>query len=1691
MSDVIQNEQDILNRAVKDGGSYAVIKKRLESEGSELLNSVKDLNQKRQMEFGGTSNEIIGKINLRTENNAIPVDMCQANGHILLGYDVYMGMKTNVEINDIFSLYKVEQLDDDFKVTEVSLIDSFIDDDRFKKSISELFKYYKNAKITQITKKKNNIYIAFKIGSNVTDLKVYKFEIKKDGEIIYLDDNGSKELSLPQAHNFNWIQSSRDNFVDGKNPHVSIMDKIFVETVGGDLTIKLENNTDSGMGIYAEPVEDKNQSLEDGKYFYAEIGSLILLKILPYRESNYRYFVFNALTEKVVRIDAIGQSCIQLPENHGITFPNGYYLENGDYKIFEKESENLTYFQTMISPNGEDYMYIYYDPISSFYTIYSYNIIKKELANPIHAHGYSLYENGNFFVFRHSENNEATKVHPLRIWKTPFCSDEYFYNLSKEKTPTFLSNIGNAELVRGISDLYSVINYINKNEVTTSLYEGLIKTSKKCLDDYHWLSNENVGKINLKIEKIISTCELVIDEFEKVKNIQKQATEAITKAEKDQKLIVSQSKLVSDTSIAENVEVLSKIKSQMGHLISIKEQRYIDVEKVISLQKEIEETKSYVNEKLLNVLQKEQSFSHYFEAIQKIESELEKTVKVVDIEPLEIETLKVNEEIDLINNEVNEIEVKDATITTTILDKVSEIFSKLNQLKSKIKNKKKSFRSSEAKTEFSSQFKLLTQSIASALSKSETPDNCDAELSRLMGQVESLESKFADFDEYLAEISQKRNDIQDLFEGHKLQLVNELQKKTANIEKAANMALKNISKKVEGFDSVDALNSYFASDAIILKVYQYIEQIRGLNDIVRADELDGKLKKIKDQSLRSLRDNKDIFEDGGKIMKMGKHRFTVSKNDFDLTILPVDDDLFFHLIGTDFYEKIENEEMNSLRDYWGIDISSESKNIYRSEYLAYSVLTDAEKGVNGLNIKNLIESLKEEQLEKIVQNYSSDKYKEGYIKGIHDHDAALILKSVLNVYSKAGLLKYNQKIRAYAIMHYANKLNISEFEKFEKVIKQYGVAKSLSKELGNYSQEDKIIKENMIDSMEIEDFVDDLFRYEMSKYFLELMIENKSNLDIMNIEVDITSDAYKLVNDFKDFLVKTNIELENKFTLENYSVVKDWITSFVKMKGKEGQEFFIEEASMIYLENKKIKYQEKGLTLTSKVEGLLGEHGLISEQSLIVSLDDLILRGKHQKEIVVPNYLRYIKLRQELSNSQREKLQLESFKAKPLSSFVRNKLITESYLHLIGDNFAKQIGTAGNNKRTDLMGMLLLISPPGYGKTTIVEYVAKKLGLIFMKINCPSLNHEVVSLSPNQTSDDTAKKELEKLNLAFEMGNNVLLYLDDIQHTNPEFLQKFISLCDGTRKIEGVWNGRPKTYDLKGKKFAVVMAGNPYTETGEAFKIPDMLANRADIYNLGDQLSNQQGIFELSYIENSLTSNSVISPLANRNLDDLYKMVDMAKGKNVPINELEHNYSTSEVNEIVSVIKKMIMIQEVVLMVNKQYILSASMEDKYRDEPPFRLQGSYRNMNKMVEKIVPAMNDDEVMAIILDHYKGESQTLTVGAEDNYLKLKIMLGIASESEKNRYGDILNDFRRHKLVGDNDTDGTVKIANQIGNLNESLEKVFSSVENKDNSNEIKKLIPLLEKIMENNDKKDKPVIDLLTSLNTFISRRNKKG
>ncbi len=503
---------------------------------------------------------------------------------------------------------------------------------------------------------------------------------------------------------------------------------------------------------------------------------------------------------------------------------------------------------------------------------------------------------------------------------------------------------------------------------------------------------------------------------------------------------------------------------------------------------------------------------------------------------------------------------------------------------------------------------------------------------------------------------------------------------------------------------------------------------------------------------------------------------------------------------------------------------------------------------------------------------------------------------------------------------------------------------------------------------------------------------------------------------------------------ERWQLARSWLVAYTQAHAREARVWVDDAASVLSLE---LERERHNVELEVNVAGLRSEHSRIVDGRLRLNLNDFARRVRHHTTQIVPAFQSLQALRLSLVEDEKARLRLAQFQAKPLSSFVRNRLIDEVYLPLVGDNLAKQLGTAGEGSRSDRMGLLLLISPPGYGKTTLMEYVADRLGMTFVRINGPALGHDVVSIDPAAATQSAAKQELEKLNLGLMMGNNVMLYVDDIQHTSSEFLQKFIALADGTRRIEGVWRGEPHTHDLRGKRFAIVMAGNPYTESGDVFEIPDMLANRADVYNLGDVLAGREALFALSYLENALTANPVLMPLASREPADVHRLVSLAQGDDVPGAEFAHPYGAAELDELRALVQRLFKARDVLMKVNLAYIESAAQQDAYRTKPPFKLQGSYRNMTKLAARITPQMRDDELDALLRDHYRGEAQTLTSGAEENLLALAQLLGSATAEEVARWQSLCDEFVRRNKLGGDDTDGSMRIASSVLDVARALD------------------------------------------------------
>ena len=1425
---------------------------------------------------------------------------------------------------------------------------------------------------------------------------------------------------------------AREQQEQGKHPHFNLFDTLFVESIGGSITLKVENNTEDGQGIYTEKVEDAHQSLDDAEIHYAKVGELILLKIKPYREQQTRHLIFNCKTQQVLRQDAIAHACIQLPEDHGIIFPGGYYLQNGEHKSFDDSAEDLQLHRVVKSPNGEDFLYIFYEPNEGQYALFGYNLITRTLQNPIYGHGQSLHNSGRAVIF--NAETEPSRVHAMQIWQTPFCSEEFASEQPADNS--FFGKIGNPELVRGISDLYNVARLIAVKEPSAYHFNDLVKESGQLLDKYHWLTDAQLAPLNKLLKQVITASELVLDEFEKVTSIKAKSDEVMLQAnEKFQQLSQIASK--ADFENAQDfVEQLTELAVFKGELISHKELRYIDLDEISLIAQQVEQLSLDLSQSTANFLQKDAALAPYQNEINKLAQEVEQAGSISALKPIRLAIEELATGLELLNRTMLSLEIEDSRQRTRILEDISSVFSQINRVKAGADLAVKSVGSEEAKAEFGARFKLLSQGVTSALNASNSPQSCDQQLSQLLIQLEDLESQFSDYDDFYAEILAKRDEIYDSFEQHKQQLMDAQQRRCLNLMTAAERILLGVNRRSQSAADQDKLNSYFAADAMVVKLRQLIEQLRALGDNVRADDIEAQLKNAKEQGIRALRDKTDIYSADGSLVKIGEHQFSVNRQKLELTLLPRDEVMVLHISGSDYFEPLPTELFSGSEYLWQQELISESDDVYRAEYLAASLLFSAEaKGPNA--VAELALADKDNRLVGLVRKAAEPRYQEGYDKGVHDADAALILSKLLNLRESIGLLAYGALERRLALVYWLVKLDeragqdlVNRCHNLHLMEQTFGTSdlrQQLNKELSNALN--ILITEQTWLNCDVSQAAD-------------YLIEEFSNAKPVFVSKEV---SYDLVKQLKNQLKHKSLEQQIDSAIaacgsleQKYQLYLAWLQSFsASQEVTVDAEVIIEAATLFTLEAE-LKFYLSDANTEGVIDGLLGQHKCIKDRKLKLNYQGFVARLRKFSLQDVPAFSQFHQQKQQLLAKQKQRLKLEQFKPSALSSFVRNKLINDVYFPIIGANLAKQIGSAGSKKRSDLMGLLLLISPPGYGKTTLIEYVASKLGMTFVKINCPSIGHEQVSLDPEQASNSTARNEIEKINLSFEMGNNVMLYLDDIQHTNPEFLQKFISLCDGSRRVDGVWNGESKTYDMRGKKFAVVMAGNPYTESGDAFTIPDMLANRADIYNLGDTLSGREQEFSLSFIENSLTSNAYIAPLATRDMDDLYQLVKMADGESIATTELKHNYSQAEINEIVAVIQRIRKIQQTVLKANEQYIASAAQDDKYRTEPPFKLQGSYRNMNKMAEKVVPVMTDEEIELLIGDHYRGEAQTLTVGAEENLLKLAELRDTQTVEQLARWQQIKADYVRHQSLGNSDNP-MANIASQISLLQQGLSQI----------------------------------------------------
>ena len=578
-------------------------------------------------------------------------------------------------------------------------------------------------------------------------------------------------------------------------------------------------------------------------------------------------------------------------------------------------------------------------------------------------------------------------------------------------------------------------------------------------------------------------------------------------------------------------------------------------------------------------------------------------------------------------------------------------------------------------------------------------------------------------------------------------------------------------------------------------------------DSVKADDVEARLKAARD-AVRALRDKSELFEEGGDVRLGPRHRFSVNTQELDLTLMPRARRVPVHLTGTDFLEPLQDPRLDELRGFWQVNLESESETLYRAEYLAGEVLAAADAAAMASawsacrRCWRSRTSWRDPRFRRAALQGLRERYSRPRCGGDPGSPAAIAREC-----RTAALRAFGEGLRQPVLEPPARERKSPAGPSGHAAAAASSrcsvVTTACSPFAAKWPRRCVRCSPNS-----------------PSRWTRSISTRRPSTWSgSCPPSVPNSPSANMPGNCRKDSSCACKARVYGTTTGRPWAprrAARRPVGAGRQLAARTMRRRRVRAAGGLPGRGGGALVAGRGDATTDhrgrpalpgrRPDGRASAH----RRTRPGAGGGRLLRPPASPAPAIPAGAAALPgAAQEIVEHEREALRLAEFKPRPLSSFVRNKLINDVYLGVIGDNLAKQMGTVGEKAHrpdgpadADLPARLRQDHPDG------VRGAPPGADLHEDQRSCPR-PRGALALDPGQAPDATSRQELEKLNLALEMGNNVMLYVDDIQHTHPEFLQKFISLSTArARAGGGVWKGRTKTYDMRGRKFCVVIYSN-------------------------------------------------------------------------------------------------------------------------------------------------------------------------------------------------------------------------------------------------------------------------------------------
>ena len=449
-------------------------------------------------------------------------------------------------------------------------------------------------------------------------------------------------------------------------------------------------------------------------------------------------------------------------------------------------------------------------------------------------------------------------------------------------------------------------------------------------------------------------------------------------------------------------------------------------------------------------------------------------------------------------------------------------------------------------------------------------------------------------------------------------------------------------------DGLEQIDGFFAADALVTRVRTAIRELTQLGEAGRAAELEVQLGAAKDTARRTVSDKSELFSDGG--VKIGRWQIGVNTEQFELRLRPTDDlsDMELRLTGTDLVLPVPDAGLATFADLSAQSYPTENALLTRGVYLAFTAVDD------GVAVEGIGE---------LAQRRVDD----GYEMGVHDADAALILAATAPVFDAPGL-RWAGAVRAVAGVWWSRLSDESRTALSAEL--------AAVRALGRGATRTALVERIGPELLEVAGAagLTDVFDLDAAVQWLSESAAAPA----------ITAHGGRVASDFVDWARHADISLKGV----SFATLVRWIVDRLAVDATLGGDglpsgpYFalctadVAAEAAWKLSDTKVKVTDVENVI--RIEGLRGQHPLVNAGLLDLPVGRAHTVFRIYRRDGLDRFKAFNEARRTTLARWREELGLDTLRPRVLTSFVRNRLVDEVLLPLVGHNLARQLGLNGS-----------------------------------------------------------------------------------------------------------------------------------------------------------------------------------------------------------------------------------------------------------------------------------------------------------------------------------------------------------------------------------------------------------------------------